>query len=91
MSIAEKLFSGLFFFLLAPTMLLIAPTGLSVTVVVLALAAYTARSIHTTRYRCSACGHIFKLSAKKLPALLRGQCSCPSCCCDPAKNKLERL
>lgn len=91
MSIAEKLFSGLFFFLLAPAMLLLAPTGLSLTIVALALAGYAARIIQTTRYRCTACGHIIKPTIKEIPSVLRGSFGCPSCKCAPAKTKLERL
>ncbi len=79
MSMSEKLFGGLFFFLCAPMLLILAPTGLSFGVVSLVSLGYTLRYIVTTRHRCNSCGHIFTFRLKDYIALAKSRFCCPHC------------
>lgn len=91
MTATEKILSGVFFFLLAPLMILFAPTGLSLTFILAVGVAYGFRQISTSRSRCKDCGSIFVLKPKNYVEIAKGNFACPSCNKPKKLKQLERM
>lgn len=91
MTMSEKLLGGLFFFLMAPALVVLAPTTISVAVIIFVALVFGIRSLLTETRRCLSCGHVFRLSLFQLFKSQVGHLSCPSCK-KPAKHaKFERI
>jgi len=90
MTMSEKLLGGLFFFLMAPALVILAPT-ISLAVIVFVALVFALRSLLTETRRCLSCGHVFRLSLFQLFKSQVGQLDCPSCKKPAKQAKFERI
>lgn len=91
MTMSEKLLGGLFFFLMAPALVILAPTTISLAVIAFISLIFGVRSLRSQTRRCLKCGHIFRLKPIELVKSATGHLDCPSCGASGKQAKFEKI